>query len=91
MPDGSLAQGLEVDLWTSDAKGPPDAGTAYTNDEGIAVFKVAPGSYKIGFNALNFPEDLAHPQPVTIEVVEGETTQKTIPIGTEVDTVILAS
>lgn len=42
------------------------------------MFKVAPGSYKIGFNALNFPEDLAYPQPVAIEVVEGETTQKTI-------------
>jgi len=83
MPDGSPAQSLEVDLWTSDAVGPPDAGIAYTNDEGVAVFKVASGSYKIGFNALNFPEGVAYPQQVAVEVVEGKTTAKIIQLEAE--------
>ena len=61
-PDGEPASGLEVDLWTDDApQGPPNAGVETTDGDGVAVFVVGEGCYKIGFNALNFPAGYEYP------------------------------
>lgn len=57
-PDNLPVTGLEVDLWlASTAGGPPDAGRETTDDSGVASFRVIAGSYRIGFNMLNFPEN----------------------------------
>jgi hypothetical protein len=71
-------QNLEVNLWTADAPpGPPNVSIKYTNESGIAVFKIPLGSYKIGFNMKNFPKDFIYPEQVQVEVTT-EITQKII-------------
>lgn len=51
---------------TAGAPGKPDRVIAYTNSEGIAVFKLNAGSYKIVFNSTNFPK--GHELPGDIEI-----------------------
>ena len=78
-PDDTPVQNLEVDLWTADApSGPPNAGINYTNKDGIVIFKIPPGRYKIGFNANNFPKNIIYPEPIEVEVTEKEIAQKII-------------
>jgi len=69
-PDGVPMQDLEVDLWSSTKQGgEPDAGVSVTNGDGLAVFRVPAGSYRIGFNLVNFPEGL-DPKDVLVSVSE---------------------
>jgi|YelNatPaOPRAMG01_1025707.scaffolds.fasta_scaffold89020_2 hypothetical protein len=78
-PDDTPFQNLEVDLWTADAPlGPPNVGINYTNKDGIVIFKIPPGRYKIGFNLKNFPKNIVYPEPVEVEVTEKEVAQKII-------------
>jgi hypothetical protein len=78
-PDDTPVKNLEVDLWTADApSGPPNAGINYTNKDGIVVFKIPPGRYKIGFNIKNFPKNVICPETIEVEVTEKEVAQKTI-------------
>jgi len=78
-PDDTPVQNLEVDLWTADApSGPPTAGINYTNKDGIVIFKIPPGRYKIGFNLNNFPKNVIYPGQVEVEVTEKEVAQKII-------------
>jgi hypothetical protein len=69
-PDDTSVKNLEVDLWTENASGPPNAGINYTNKDGVVIFKIPEGSYKIGFNAKNFPKNLIYPEPITVNVTE---------------------
>ena len=80
-PDSSPCTNLEVDLWTSSAPaGSPDAGYAVTDDNGIVVFEVPAGDYKIGFNLSNFPMDefILQRQKVPATVKEKDTEEVTI-------------
>lgn len=78
-PDDMPIQNLEVDLWTADAPpGPPNVAIKYTNKDGIVIFKIPPGNYRIGFNMRTFPKDLIYPGDVEVEVTEEETAQKII-------------
>ncbi len=60
------------------APGYPDSIFSYTNSEGIAVFKLPEGSYKIRFAESKFPEDCAVPPPLDIEVMSGSVSRYTI-------------
>jgi hypothetical protein len=76
--DDTPLKNLEVDLWTADAPpGPPDVGVKYTNESGVAVFKIPFGSYKIGFNVKTFPKGFIYPEQVQVEVTT-EIVQKII-------------
>jgi hypothetical protein len=78
-PDGSPIGGVEVDLWTVESpSGPPTAGYAFTNAEGVASFEIPAGEYTIGFNSVNFPSEFIFPERTEASVIEGVLNQKTI-------------
>ncbi|WP_207659173.1 MSCRAMM family protein [Anaerobacterium chartisolvens] len=58
--------------------GHPDNIFSYTNSEGIAVFKLHEGSYKISFVEAKFPKDYAVPPPLDVEVMSGSVSRYTI-------------
>ncbi|MBN2420860.1 hypothetical protein JXB27_01120, partial [Candidatus Woesearchaeota archaeon] len=71
-PDSLPLSKIEIDLWQKDAvKGPPNAGYIFTDENGIAVFKVPEGEYQIGFNYENFPTNLIYPAKEPIAVGKG--------------------
>jgi hypothetical protein len=75
---------VEMDL--AEKPGPPKkGGVAVTDENGIAVFNVQPGSYFIYFNSGNFPKNLQEPEPQPIQVIEGENNKKTIKVTTKKD------
>jgi hypothetical protein len=78
-PDDTPFQNMEVDLWTADAPpGPPNVGIKYTNESGVATFKIPAGDYKIGFNVKNFPKDYIYPEEIPVSVTEEKTVEKII-------------
>jgi hypothetical protein len=78
-PYGSPVEGIEVDLWTAEnPSGPPTAGYAFTNAEGVASFEIPAGQYTIGFNSVNFPSGFIFPERTEASVIEGILNQKTI-------------
>lgn len=60
------------------APGYPDKLLSYTNSEGIAVFKMDEGIYKIGFTESKFPKQYVLPDPMDITVSAGSVTRYTI-------------
>jgi predicted GH43/DUF377 family glycosyl hydrolase len=78
-PNSSPLGHIEVDLWKSiTMKGPPDAGYSSTNEKGVAVFKVPEGEYQVGFNMINFPQDMMYPEKQPVTVNKGIINRKTI-------------
>ncbi len=71
MDNGVHLENLEVDLWKAGSQGPPDAGYNYTDSQGIVIFKIPAGEYEIGFNGVNFPENLVFPNRTYVLVEEG--------------------
>ncbi len=72
---------IEVDV--AEKLGQPlKGGVAITNEQGVATFKVKPGSYYIFFNSGAFPKNLAEPEPQQVTVSEGGTNEKTILVNT---------
>lgn len=69
---------LEVDLWKASSQGIPDAGYNYTDSQGIVIFKIPAGEYEIGFNNVNFPENLVFPERTSVLVEEGVPASVTI-------------
>jgi hypothetical protein len=68
-PQGLPISNLEVDLWHDTAiEGPPDAGISFTNSSGIAVFLAPKGGYLIGFNLLNFPDNLEAQREMPVSI-----------------------
>ncbi|WP_160317738.1 phage holin family protein [Pseudobacteroides cellulosolvens] len=51
------------------APGNPDTLKAVTNSEGIAVFRLNEGTYKIGFTNTTFPANYKIPSPIDISVM----------------------
>ncbi|MDP4182692.1 MAG: hypothetical protein Q8942_16585, partial [Bacillota bacterium] len=51
------------------APGNPDRLIAVTNSEGIAVFRLYEGSYKIGFSTAKLPKNLIPPSPFETKVI----------------------
>lgn len=72
---------IEVDVAEKPGQ-PPKGGIAITNEEGIATFKVKPGSYFIYFNDDTFPKNLDTPEPQPINVTEEAISEKTFLITT---------
>jgi hypothetical protein len=72
---------VEVDVAPEPGQ-PPKGGVALTNEEGVATFKIKPGSYFIYFNESTFPKNLATPNPQSVIVAEGSVNEKTILITT---------
>ncbi len=78
-PNGSPLGNIEVDLWKKDTRaGPPDASFAVTDEDGIIVFNIPEGEYQIGFNLVNFPENLIYPEKESVLVEKGIVSKKTI-------------
>lgn len=76
--DGTPLQ-LEVCLTSENVPGldPPDF-CSFTNKDGVTVFKIHPDRYLVGFNFVNFPQNLVVPEEqIWIELKEGETIKKT--------------
>jgi len=77
MDNGRPLDNVEVDL--AEVPGPPPiGGVGLTNEDGLAVFSVKPGSYFIFFNSNNFPKNVNCPEPIAIEVKEGIVNEKEI-------------
>jgi hypothetical protein len=78
--DGSVLAGIEVDLWADGKQeGPPTAAIEETDTRGIATFNLKPGTYWLGYNLENWPEDLEIPVGQTELTVEsGKTNSVTI-------------
>lgn len=55
---------------------------SYTNPEGIAVFKVVPGTYSACFTESKFPGRYALPAPFDVTAVQGSVTRYTIRLAT---------
>jgi hypothetical protein len=72
---------IEVDLAEKPGQ-PPKGGVAITNEQGVATFKVKPGSYFIYFNEVSFPKNLSAPEPQAVTVAEGSVNEKTLLVGT---------
>lgn len=72
---------IEVDLAEKPGQ-PPKGGVALTDESGVAVFKVRPGSYYIYFNDNTFPKNLKVPELEQIVVKEGVVNDKTILVTT---------
>lgn len=73
---------IEVDVAEKPGQ-PPKGGIAITNEQGIAIFKIKPGSYFIYFNNLTFPKNLNTPEPQSITITEGVVNEKTLLITTK--------
>lgn len=69
---------LEVDLWKAGSAGAPNAGIAYTDDNGVATFNIPDGEYEIGFNLNNFPKNLVYPEKTSVKVEKGIPSSQTI-------------
>jgi len=63
----------------------PDNMYSYTNADGIAVFKVGEGSYKVSFAEASFPARFVLPFPFDINVVASETSRYTIRLSDAAD------
>jgi hypothetical protein len=72
MMDNEVPLGkIEVDLWKAGSKGAPNAGFAFTESNGTAIFNIPKGEYEIGFNLNNFPQNLIVPERTYVLVEEG--------------------
>lgn len=78
MNNGVPLTNIEVDLWQAGSQGPPDAGYNFTDSEGIVIFNIPDGEYEIGFNGVNFPENLVFPERTAITVEKGIPASQTI-------------
>jgi hypothetical protein len=80
--DGTPLAGFEVDLWADGKQeGPPTAAISETNDQGVAAFKLKPGTYWLGYNLSNWPEELEIPvDQLEVVVEEGEVNTVTVTI-----------
>jgi len=77
--DNKPVQGAELQVTsTVDATGHPDSLSAISNSQGIAVFKVNEGSYKVKFNSSKLPAKFALPDEFTIDVKADKTSRYTI-------------
>jgi len=61
---------------------PPEGGVGLTDERGIAVFRIKPGSYVVYFNQTNFPGNLRDPGAQPVVVTEEGPNQMTIQIST---------
>ncbi|MDD5606756.1 MAG: hypothetical protein PHN37_02745 [Candidatus Pacebacteria bacterium] len=72
-----LLSGIEVNV--AEKIGPPSlGGVVLTNDKGVAVFNIKPGSYYVFFNSSNFPTNLDYPEPRAINIEEEKLNKETI-------------
>lgn len=78
MDNGVPIGNVEVDLWVAGSQGPPDAGYNFTDEQGVVIFKIPDGEYEIGFNGVNFPENLIFPERTFVLVEKGIPAYKTI-------------
>lgn len=82
-PDGTPLANLEIDLWKNiTLTGAPDAGMNVTDENGILTFSVPAGTYRIGYNANNFPSGLIPPE-ITITIADNETKNYTLDFRSE--------
>lgn len=73
---------IEVDVAPKPGQ-PPKGGVAITNEEGVASFKIKPGSYFVYFNNLTFPKNLSIPEPQAITVTADMINEKIILVTTQ--------
>jgi hypothetical protein len=73
---------IEVDVAEKPGQ-PPKGGAAITNEQGVATFKIKPGSYVIYFNNMNFPKNLSVPESQAITVVDDKINEKILLITTK--------
>lgn len=72
-------QGAELQVSSAvDAAGHPDSVSAISNSQGIAVFKVSEGSYKVKFNSSKLPVKYSLPDEFTVDVKADKTSRYTI-------------
>jgi hypothetical protein len=77
--DNKPVQGAELQVSsTVDATGHPDMVSAVSNSQGIAVFKVGEGSYKVKFNSSKLPVKYTLPDEFAIDVKADKTSRYTI-------------
>lgn len=68
---------VEIDLAPQPGN-PPVGGVALTDENGVAVLSVRPGTYFIYFNDNTFPENLVMPEPEQVIITEEGANNKTI-------------
>ena len=76
-PDKKPATNLEVDIATEVGK-VLNGGHVNTDSNGVATFKIKPGTYYIFFNANNFPKNLLYKDVPPVLVTESSTAAETI-------------
>jgi len=81
---------MEEDEELDDATSPStDTKTAkyysITNNKGVAVFKLPPGKYNVGFSESKFPEDYVIPENFEINISSDYVTRYTIRITNKID------
>ena len=65
------------------APGNPDTLKAVTNSEGIAVFRLNEGKYKIGFTDTAFPQNYKIPSPIDVSVLANSIGRYSIKLSEE--------
>lgn len=77
--DNKPVSGLELAVQgIAVAPGHPDNVLSFTNSEGMAVFKLNEGSYKLGFSEPNFPKQYNLPPSFDAIVIPDEVTRYSI-------------
>lgn len=77
---GAPLSNVEIDLGTIGAKG-PEGPMAFlrTDKNGVALFEKVPiGAYDVFWNSYFFPKEYEQPPKIKIEIIKGQTTEKTI-------------
>ena len=76
---GEPVERLSIVISRKPRSAPDVGGEAITDKDGLAVFKLKPGTYYIGLTTKSIPEDLDYPLlPPKIEVKEGVVNEQTI-------------
>lgn len=77
--DNNPLQGVELQVASAiDAAGHPDYVSAVSNSQGIAVFKLNEGNYKVKFTPSKIPVKFSPPQEFTVDVKAEKTSRYTI-------------
>ena len=76
-PDKTPAVNLEVDI-SEEAGKVNTGGHELTDANGVATFKVKPGTYSIFFNSINFPKNLQFHETPQVILEDGQTATYTI-------------
>ncbi|MCX7841868.1 MAG: hypothetical protein N2489_02180 [Clostridia bacterium] len=77
--DNNPIQGIQFTVdYPVFAHGDPDAVYSYSNQDGIAVFKLNEGVYTISATGLNFPNEYQLPSSIRVEIKQSSISRYTI-------------